>query len=79
MRFLYTVLIHLLLPLAPLRLLWRARRQRGYLHHVGERLGIYSGTLDQPVIWLHAVSVGETRAAQPVISLLREQIGRAHV
>jgi len=73
MRFLYTVLIHLLLPLAPLRLLWRARRQRGYLHHVGERLGIYSGTLDQPVIWLHAVSVGETRAAQPVISLLRER------
>jgi 3-deoxy-D-manno-octulosonic-acid transferase len=73
MRFLYTVLIHLLLPLVPLRLLWRARRQRGYLHHMSERFGAYSGAVEQPVIWLHAVSVGETRAAQPVISLLRER------
>jgi 3-deoxy-D-manno-octulosonic-acid transferase len=73
MRFLYTALIHLLLPFAPLRLLWRARRQRGYLEHVAERFGIHSGEVAQPVIWLHAVSVGETRAAEPVIRMLRER------
>ena len=73
MRFIYTVLIHLLLPFVPLRLLWRARRQRGYLENVAERFGIYSGAAEQPVIWLHAVSVGETRAAEPVIRMLRQR------
>lgn len=72
-RLAYTIVIHLLLPFAPLRLLWRARRQRGYLENVPERFGIYSGAVKQPVIWLHAVSVGETRAAEPVIRLLRER------
>ena len=73
MRLLYTLFLHLLLPFAPLRLLWRARRQRGYIHHVAERFGIYSGAVKQPVIWLHAVSVGETRAAEPVIRMLRDR------
>jgi 3-deoxy-D-manno-octulosonic-acid transferase len=73
MRLLYTLLVHALLPFALVRLFWRARRQRGYLKHVEERFGVYKRTVEEPFIWLHAVSVGETRAAEPVIKLLRER------
>jgi hypothetical protein len=41
---------------------WRARRQPDYLRHIPERFGFYRTRLNNPVIWLHAVSVGETRA-----------------
>ena len=70
-RLLYTLVLWLLLPYIFLRLLWRARRQPEYLQHIGERFGFYSVRSGQPVIWLHAVSVGETRAAQNLIARLR--------
>ncbi len=69
----YTLLVHLMLPVALVRLVWRARRQRGYVRHVGERFGFYKREAEGPFIWLHAVSVGETRAAEPVIRMLRER------
>lgn len=73
-RRLYTLLLYALLPLVPLRLLWRARRQRGYLRHVGERFGYYRGPAPAAgVIWIHAVSVGETRAAEPLVRALRRR------
>ena len=74
-RTLYTLAWRLVAPLAPLRLWWRARREPGYLEHVGERYGRY----DTPapageVIWVHAVSVGETRAVAPLVErILRER------
>ncbi|MHB1427862.1 MAG: lipid IV(A) 3-deoxy-D-manno-octulosonic acid transferase [Rhodocyclaceae bacterium] len=70
-RFLYTLAIHLLLPWAVLHLLWRARRQKEYLRHWGERFGLYRPRPPEPVIWIHAVSVGETRAAEPLVAALR--------
>jgi 3-deoxy-D-manno-octulosonic-acid transferase len=72
----YTLLLCLLLPWALLHLLWRSRRQREYLRHWGERFALYGSrdTLpDRPVIWIHAVSVGETRAAEPLVAVLRER------
>jgi len=74
-RFLYTLLLWLLLPWALLHLLWRARRQPEYLRHWGERFGGYAARpgSGKPLIWLHAVSVGETRAAQPLVALLRSR------
>jgi 3-deoxy-D-manno-octulosonic-acid transferase len=66
----YTLLLHALLPFALLRLLWRGRRQPAYLRHVGERFGRYPIRPDRPIIWLHAVSVGETRAAEPLVRAL---------
>ena len=64
----YQILWHLLLPLAFIRLAWRARHAFSYLHHIPERLGFgYSKPITQGSIWVHAVSVGETRAAQPLI------------
>jgi 3-deoxy-D-manno-octulosonic-acid transferase len=70
----YTLLLNLLLPLVLLRLLWRARRQREYLAHIAERFGRYRQSLPaQPLIWIHAVSVGETRAAEPLVRELRQR------
>jgi 3-deoxy-D-manno-octulosonic-acid transferase len=64
----YQLLWHLLLPLAFIRLAWRARHSFAYLHHIPERLGFgYDKPIKQESIWIHAVSVGETRAAQPLI------------
>jgi 3-deoxy-D-manno-octulosonic-acid transferase len=67
----YTVLAVLLLPWALLHLVSRSRRQPEYLKHWGERFGFYPARPTQPVIWIHAVSVGETRAAQPLLAALR--------
>ena len=67
----YTLLWLLLLPLALLRLWWRGRREPGYRAHVGERFGRYGFAADRPVIWLHAVSVGETRAAAPLVAAVQ--------
>ncbi len=69
----YTLLLWLLLPWALLHLLWRSRRQKEYLRHWGERFAYYRNKPDGPVIWIHAVSVGETRAAQPLVKALREK------
>ena len=69
-RFLYTLALLALLPWALLHLLWRARRQPAYLKHWGERFGCFRPRPPGPLIWIHAVSVGETRAAQPLIAAL---------
>jgi 3-deoxy-D-manno-octulosonic-acid transferase len=74
MRALYTLLWYLVLPLAPLRLWWRGRREPGYRRHVGERYGRYASPVAPPVLWVHAVSLGETRAAVPLV----ERLKRAH-
>ncbi len=71
MRAIYTLLWYLALPLLPLRLLWRARREPGYSEHIGERFGRYTGAVSQPLLWVHAVSLGETRAAAPLVDRMR--------
>jgi len=64
----YQLLWHLLLPLAFLRLAWRTRHSSEYLNHFAERLGFaYGKSVTQGSVWIHAVSVGETRAAQPLV------------
>ena len=70
-RALYSLMLYLLLPWALLHLLWRARRQPAYLEHVGERFGVFEDDMPSRVIWIHAVSVGETRAAEPLIKALQ--------
>jgi 3-deoxy-D-manno-octulosonic-acid transferase len=72
-RFLYTVLLYLIFPYVLARLAWRAVRQRGYLAHLGERFGWYRDAPAGPVIWVHGVSVGETRAAEPLVRALMER------
>lgn len=72
MRILYTLAWWLALPLVLARLWLRGRQEPGYRQHWGERLGFYgSKPANVPMtIWLHAVSVGETRAAEPLVDAL---------
>lgn len=75
-RFLYTLLLYLLLPFTPIKLLWRGLRQPEYRQHMAERYGIYARQTHasrQPLIWLHCVSVGETRGAAPLIRELQQR------
>jgi 3-deoxy-D-manno-octulosonic-acid transferase len=71
MRQLYTIALRLALPFILLRLWWRGRREPGYREHVQERFGIYSGEKPRKALWVHAVSVGEARAAAPLVRALK--------
>lgn len=73
MRLLYSLAWLLALPFAFLYLLWRGRRQPEYRSHWRERLGEAPILPEGPVFWLHAVSVGETRAAAPLVTALRQR------
>jgi 3-deoxy-D-manno-octulosonic-acid transferase len=71
MRGLYTAAWTLALPLVLGRLLWRSIREPGYRRHIGERFARYGGRAPGwHTIWVHAVSVGETRAAEPLVDAL---------
>ena len=71
-RLAYTFIFFLAQPLIWLRLAWRARKQPEYLQHIGERYGHYPQPAPGLILWLHVVSVGETRAAEPLIKALLE-------
>lgn len=72
-RFLYTLLLYVILPFMPIRLWWRGLRQPEYRQHWAERFGFYALKAVKPVIWLHCVSVGETHAAAPLIKALQQR------
>ncbi len=72
MRLIYTGLLYLLLPLALLRLYWRGRHDPGHRQRWRERFGDFP-PLPAGSLWIHAVSVGEVRAALPLIRALRDQ------
>lgn len=69
-RFIYTLILYVLLPLTSIKLLWRGIKQPAYLKHWAERYGFFQHKINQPIIWLHCVSVGETRAAGPLVEQL---------
>ena len=65
--------MRLLVPLFLARLWWRGRNQSGYRAHLWRRLGWYgTAPASRPpkLIWIHAVSVGETLAIAPLIERL---------
>jgi 3-deoxy-D-manno-octulosonic-acid transferase len=71
MRLIYSFMWWLALPLVLGRLWWRGRKEPGYRAHLGERLGFYGpGLPPRMTIMVHAVSVGETRAAEPLVEAL---------
>jgi 3-deoxy-D-manno-octulosonic-acid transferase len=62
--------LRLALPILLLRLWWRGRAEPGYREAVPERFGIYALERPAALIWIHAVSVGEARAAEPLVRAL---------
>ena len=74
MRLLYTALFYLALPLVIARLIWRSRSAPAYAERWSERFGFFPELpQDRPTIWVHAVSVGETLAALPMIRQLQQR------
>lgn len=72
LRALYSLLLWLATPLIAGRLWLRSLREPGYSRHLQERLGRHAGRIDRPVIWVHAVSVGEVRASAPLVRALQK-------
>jgi 3-deoxy-D-manno-octulosonic-acid transferase len=69
----YRLLLWIALPFVLARLWWRGRQEPRYRENPEERFGFYRTPVERPVIWLHAVSLGETRAAEPLLRALRER------
>lgn len=76
MRLLYSAFFYCLIPLLLLRMLLRSRKAPAYRRRLAERFAVFDdGELadGKPVIWVHAVSVGETLAAAPLIESLLQR------
>jgi 3-deoxy-D-manno-octulosonic-acid transferase len=70
----YQALMSALMPFFFARLAWRSRLQPDYKDHWSERLALYPKELHEGSkegIWIHAVSVGETRACVPLIAAIK--------
>ena len=73
MRLLYSVLLYLLMPLVLLHLAWRGFAEHGYWRRVHQRFGFAPRRPQGVAVWVHAVSVGESLAALPLIRALLER------
>ena len=73
MQRIYTWLLRLGSPYVLARLLWRGLRQRAYWRRIPERFGFIPPVSAARVIWIHAVSVGEVRAAAPLVRALTKR------
>lgn len=74
-RTIYAGIVNAIAPLLALRVRLRARSDALYGAHMGERFGRYEpGALAaRRPVWVHAVSLGETRAAQPLVKALLDR------
>lgn len=79
MRWLYTLLLYLITPLILLRLLWRSLKLADYRRRWGERFGFVAAPAQPVAVWVHAVSVGESLAALPMIRALIAHHGEGRV
>ena len=72
-RWAYSTLLRAATPLYFARLWWRGAREPAYRQHWRERLGFTSAAIARGRLWIHAVSLGETRAAAALVDALRAQ------
>lgn len=71
MYLIYNIAVLILLPFTFIRLLWLGFKNPQYWFKWNERLGfVNSKKISKPVIWVHAVSVGEVNSARPIINKL---------
>jgi len=77
LRYLYTLAMYLVTPLLVLRLLARGVRSRPYYRRWPERFGFFAAPGFSGSLWVHAVSVGEVNAAEPLIKALRRDYPNA--
>ena len=74
-RWLYSALMTMGQPMLRRKLKRRGQQEPGYLEAVEERFGYYHQTSEKrsELIWIHAVSLGETRTAAILLKALRAQ------
>jgi 3-deoxy-D-manno-octulosonic-acid transferase len=77
LRYLYTLAMYLATPLMVLRLLARGVHSRPYHRRWPERFGFFDAPGFSGSLWVHAVSVGEVNAAEPLIEALRRDYPNA--
>lgn len=71
-RAVYSTALWLITPLVLARFWWRGRKEPSYRMYMAQRLGYWDGEKPQPGrLWIHSVSLGETRAAATLIDALR--------
>ncbi len=83
-RFFYSLLVYFLLPFTVIKLIYRGFKQPDYLKHWSERYGFYDASTrkiwgKRKTLWIHAVSVGETKAAIPFIKLFLKKYPHHHL
>lgn len=82
MRWLYSGLMRLAQPLLKRKLLRRSKQEPGYAKDIPERFGHYAQAVPLhagATLWLHAVSLGETRASAALLAALRAQLPNLRV
>lgn len=76
-RILYSLVVWLMQPFLRRKLLKRGLQEPGYLAAIDERFGYYTGAPNansEQLVWIHAVSLGETRTAAVLVTRLRERL-----
>jgi 3-deoxy-D-manno-octulosonic-acid transferase len=66
-RLVYSILVAICIPFVLAKLLWRGLKAPEYRQRRLERLGFFAAPQQAQNIWVHAVSVGEVLAAEPII------------
>ena len=69
-RFGYVIVTYLMLPLILIHLLYKSLGDGNYLRRIKERFGFNGNPLNEEIIWVHAVSYGEVKAASPLVDQL---------
>ena len=73
-RMAYALLLVAATPLYLVKLWWRGHAEPAYRQAIGERFGRYADAPSAGWVWVHAVSLGETRAADALVAALRGQL-----
>jgi len=78
-RLVYTILFTLCMPFVFLKLLWRGYKAPEYRPRKLERFGLFPSPKLSNTIWVHAVSVGEVLAAEPIIREIQKRYPEKHL
>ena len=81
--FIYNIIVYLILPLTIIKLVYRGIKNKDYLKGWSERFAIYPNSeknkwLKRKTLWVHCVSVGETKAIYRLLEQLQKKYPSAH-
>jgi 3-deoxy-D-manno-octulosonic-acid transferase len=79
----YNIIVYLVLPLTIIKLVYRGIKNKDYLRGWTERFAIYPHSeknkwIKRKTLWIHCVSVGETKAIYRLLEQLQEKHSQAH-